>query len=123
MSAHTAHLLIGLLNAFGALVSGLFAAVGTARPALALGPDEPAHTGVVFFARAYAVRAVPLSAVVLALLAAGAWDAVAPVLVVAGLAQLGDAVIGATRRNPGMLGSSVTLAALHLISAGWLLTY
>ncbi|MFI5688273.1 hypothetical protein [Streptomyces sp. NPDC051636] len=122
MSAHTAHLLIGLLNALGALGSGLFGVVGSVRPALALGPDEPVHTGVVFYAWAYAVRAVPLSVVVLVLLAGGAWDALAPALVVAGLAQLGDAALGAARRNPGMLGSSATLAAVHLGSAGWLLT-
>ncbi|WP_354637526.1 hypothetical protein [Kitasatospora camelliae] len=118
-----AHTLIGLLNALVSLVSGVSALVGVARPAMALAAGEQLNTAVVFFARAYAARAVPLSAVLLVQLAAGAWDGLAPVLIVAGLAQLGDAAIGAARRNTGMLLTTVLLAAVHLGSAGWLLTH
>ncbi|MFJ3302044.1 hypothetical protein ACIPSA_02770 [Streptomyces sp. NPDC086549] len=125
LTAHTtdtAHLVIGLLNVLIALVSGVSAVVGLARPSLALAAGEPLNSGVVFFARAYAVRAVPLSVVVTVLVAAGSWDALAPVLIVSGAAQLGDAAIGATRRNPGMLATAGALAVVHLVSAGWLLT-
>ncbi|MGW4561310.1 hypothetical protein ACWEN3_02535 [Streptomyces sp. NPDC004561] len=118
MSAHT---VVGLLNALAALVSGLASVAGLARPAMALAAGEAVNSGVVFFARAYAARALPLSAAVLVLLAAGSWDLLGPVLVVAGLAQLGDAAIGAARRTPGMLLSAGALAAVHLVSAQWLL--
>ncbi|MFI9809161.1 hypothetical protein ACIHEJ_33265 [Streptomyces sp. NPDC052301] len=97
--------------------------VGLVRlPAPALNPGESVHSGVVLYARAHAARAVPLSAVVLVLLAAGSWDLPGPVLMVAGLAQLGDAAIGAARRNVGMLISASGLAAVHLVSALWLLS-
>ncbi|MFE3057148.1 hypothetical protein [Nocardia sp. NPDC059239] len=38
---------------------------------------------------------------------------------VAGLAQIGDAVIGAGRRNWPMAATCVGLAAVHLLSAWW----
>ncbi|MGV9668025.1 hypothetical protein [Nocardia niigatensis] len=63
---------------------------------------------------------MPLSIVLLILLAAGARGALAPILVVAGLAQLGDAGIGAGRRNWPMAVTCVGLAAVHLLSARWI---
>ncbi|MBP2048657.1 hypothetical protein J2Z21_001582 [Streptomyces griseochromogenes] len=123
MSVSTAHIVIGLLNALVALVSGVSGVVGLARPALGLAAGESVNSGVVFFARAYAVRAVPLSLVVLVLLAAGSWGSLGPVLIVAGLAQLGDAAIGAARRNTGTLITAGALAAVHLVSAQWLLAH
>jgi hypothetical protein len=123
MSVSTAHTLIGLLNALGALVSGISSVLGPARPALALTAGESVDSGVVLYARAYAARAAPLSAVVLVLLAAGSWGSLGPVLVVGGLAQLGDAAIGAARRNTGMLIGAGGLAVVHLVSARWLLAH
>ncbi|MEV6052121.1 hypothetical protein [Streptomyces sp. NPDC052107] len=123
MSIATVHMVIGLFNALVALVSGVSAAVGVARPAVGLAAGESVTSGVVLYARAYAVRAVPLSVVVLALLAAGSWSSLGPVLIVAGLAQLGDAAIGAARRDTGMLITAGALAAVHLVSAQWLLTH
>lgn len=123
MSIATVHMVIGLLNALVALVSGVSAAVGVARPAVGLAAGESVNSGVVLYARAYAVRAVPLSVVVLVLLAAGSWGSLGPVLIVAGLAQLGDAAIGAARRNTGMLITAGALAVVHLVSAQWLLTH
>lgn len=123
MSIATVHMVIGLLNALVALVSGVSAAVGVARPAVGLAAGESVNSGVVLYARAYAVRAVQLSVVVLVLLAAGSWGSLGPVLIVAGLAQLGDAAIGAARRNTGMLITAGALAVVHLVSAQWLLTH
>jgi hypothetical protein len=122
LTTHTAHLLTGLLNALVALVSGVSAGVGLARPSLALATGEPLNSGVVFFARAYAVRAIPLSAAVLTLVALGSWGTLVPVLIVSGAAQLGDAAIGAARRNPGMLVTAGALGVVHLVSAWWLST-
>ncbi|WP_153534553.1 hypothetical protein [Streptomyces sp. RB17] len=44
-------------------------------------------------------------------------------LIVAGLAQLGDAAVGAARRNTGMLITTCGLAAVHPVSAQWLSTH
>ncbi|MBO8192884.1 hypothetical protein ITI46_14580 [Streptomyces oryzae] len=123
MSVSTAHTLIALLNALAALISGAASVVGLARPALALTAGEPLNSGVVLYARLYAARAVPLSAAVLILLAAGSWGSLGPVLIVAGLAQLADAAIGAARRNTGMLISASGLTVVHLASAQWLLSH
>ncbi|MGW1894434.1 hypothetical protein ACWCP6_29960 [Streptomyces sp. NPDC002004] len=119
----SAHLVIGILNALAALVSGAAALVGLARPGLALTAGEQVTVGLRFFAGAYAARAVPLGAAVLVLLAAGSWNSLVPLLVVAGLAQAGDAAIGAVQRKVGMLLAAGALAVIHLLSAHWLLTH
>lgn len=106
-------------NALGALVSAGSSVAAVARPGLVLPADEPVTGGTHMYARAYAVRAVPLGfATALALWAtdpATAW----PMLTVAGLAQVGDSAIGARHRNTGMAVGGGVLAVLHLASAWW----
>ncbi|MTE13306.1 hypothetical protein [Nocardia aurantiaca] len=53
------------------------------------------------------------------MLAVGTRTGLAPILVVAGLAQLGDAAIGVGRRNWPMAVTCVGLATVHLLSAWW----
>ncbi len=43
--------------------------------------------------------------------------AVVPVLVVAGLAQIGDAIVGVRQRNLPMALTCLGLAAVHLVTA------
>ncbi|MEU1207360.1 hypothetical protein [Nocardia sp. NPDC005825] len=117
MDAYTG---IAIANGAVALISGISSVVGMARPALAMPDGGRINAGTRFFAYGYGARAVPLSVVVLILLAVGARDGLAPVLVVAGLAQIGDAIIGAGRRNWPMAATCVGLAAVHLLSAWWL---
>ncbi|MFJ9365582.1 hypothetical protein ACIRRA_14350 [Nocardia sp. NPDC101769] len=116
MDAYTG---FALANAAVALVSGISSVVGMARPALAVPNGSQINAGTMVFAYGYGARAVPLSIVMLILLAVGARSGLAPILVVAGLAQIGDAVIGAGRRNWPMAVSCVGLAAVHLLSAWW----
>ncbi|MEV6099227.1 hypothetical protein [Nocardia sp. NPDC051981] len=116
MDAYTG---IAIANAAVALISGVSSVVGMARPAMAMPDGDQINAGTRFFAYAYGARAVPLSIVMLILLAIGARSGLAPILVVAGLAQLGDAVIGAGRRNWPMAATCVGLAAVHLLSAWW----
>ncbi|MCU1641712.1 MAG: hypothetical protein JWN03_1987 [Nocardia sp.] len=111
---------IALANAAVALLSGASSVVGMLRPALAVPGGGPATPGTMFFAYAYGARAVPLSVILLMLLAIGARGELTPILVVAGLAQIGDAAIGASRRNWPMAATCVVLAAVHLHSAWWL---
>jgi hypothetical protein len=114
----TSHVLL-VANAAGALLSGGSALVGLARPRLALPAGEPVTAGVRTLVLAYAARAVPLCLVTVVLLATGDRTAVAPLLLVGGLAQVGDAWIGWTRRIPGMIATTLALTALHLGSAWW----
>lgn len=110
---------IALANAAVALVSGVSSVIGMLRPAMAVPGGGAVTPGTTFFAYAYGARALPLSLVVLALLAVGTRTGLAPILIVAGLAQIGDGLIGATRRNWPMLATCAALAAVHLGSAWW----
>jgi hypothetical protein len=108
------------LNGVGAVISAGFAVAGLVDPAAI--SAGPVTTLVWLYTGAYAVRAVPLAAVLLFLLVRrGSTAALVPVLVVAGLAQLGDAVIGVGLGQPGMLAGGTLLGAIHLLSAVWLL--
>ncbi|MVU76107.1 hypothetical protein GPX89_02475 [Nocardia sp. ET3-3] len=111
---------IAIANAAVALISGISSTVGMARPALAIPGGGQINSGTTFFAYAYGARAVPLSVVMLALLAMGTHGGLVPILIVAGLAQIGDGIIGATRRNWPMAATCAALAAVHLLSAHWL---
>ncbi|MBU3063043.1 hypothetical protein KO481_16105 [Nocardia sp. NEAU-G5] len=111
---------IATLNALVAVVSGVSCLVGLLRPRLALPAGESVTPGITFLLGAYAARALPLCGVTLAVLATGNRTAVAPVLIVAGLAQVGDAALGLRLRNYPMAATCVGLAAVHLGTAAWL---
>ncbi|NUR74423.1 MAG: hypothetical protein HOU81_26735 [Hamadaea sp.] len=107
-----------ILNALLVLGSGVSGVLGVLRPTLVLSPAEVVTPGVTFFAQAYAVRAVPLSAVALVLFAARPEGvALAAMLVLLGLVQAGDGVIGFRRRILGMTIASTVGAVVHLASA------
>jgi hypothetical protein len=114
-------LLIVLVNVAVAAVSGVSCLVGMARPKLFLPAGEQLTPGSAFLAGAYAARALPLSVVTVGVLCTGNVAAIAPVLIVAGLAQVGDAILGARRHNAAMVAVCIGLAAVHLATAGWLL--
>ncbi|MFF0411147.1 DUF4267 domain-containing protein [Kitasatospora sp. NPDC004745] len=88
-------------------------------PGLILPRSTAVNGGTRLYAHAYGARAIPLAAVTLALLATGDRSAAAPVLAIAGLAQIGDSAIGVRQRNPGMAVCAGLLAVLHLASAWW----
>ncbi|MQY09860.1 hypothetical protein [Actinomadura macrotermitis] len=105
------------LTALNAVASAGTAGAGAARPSLGLRPSEDATTGVRFYAGAYAVRALPLGAATAFVLIWGPSAAVAPLLLVSGLAQIGDSALGIMRRNPGMAAGAGLCAVLHLLTA------
>jgi hypothetical protein len=107
------------LNAAGALISAGFGLVAMLDPALVL-PGTDASAAVEIYAWAYGMRAVPLGAAVLILLTTQGKRGLIPVLLISGIAQLADAVIGARHGIPGMLAGGSALAAIHLGSAAWL---
>lgn len=109
-------------NAAVALLSGAFSVAGALRPALGLPKGERVTSGVSFYAGAYAARALPLSLVALVVLAQHRWSVLVPLLVVLGLAQVGDSALGARQRNAGMAIGAAAAAAIHLASAWWAAT-
>ncbi|MFI6165937.1 hypothetical protein ACIBCN_04040 [Nocardia sp. NPDC051052] len=113
-------IVLAVANAAVAVVSGVSCLVGLARPAMALAEGEQITSASTFFLGAYAARALPLSVVTLFMLASGDTPAIAAVLAIAGLAQVGDAIVGARQRNIPMAVTCVGLAAVHLGTMAWL---
>ncbi|PJN29929.1 hypothetical protein [Kitasatospora sp. CB02891] len=107
-------------NALVALLSAGSGVVGAIRPGLVLAANEPITAGTHLYARAYAARAVPLGVLTALVVTVGPCAAAWPVLLVAGLAQVGDTAIGVRRRNVGMTIGAGTTAVLHLATAWWL---
>jgi len=108
------------LNAAMTLGSAAAAVIGVARPTLIPGPGTEATIGLDTYARLYAVRAVPLAAALGWMLFRGHGRGLAPVLAVAGIAQLGDAAIGVDRKITGMAAAGSVGALVHLTSLWWL---
>lgn len=104
-------------NVLAALISAGSGLAGALRPGIALAPGEPVTAGTDLYARAYAARAVPLGLATALVLPADVRAAAWPMLVVAGLAQVGDSTIGWRRRNTGMALGAGVFAVLHLASA------
>ncbi|GII28479.1 hypothetical protein [Planotetraspora mira] len=119
----TAHNVIAVANGAVALLSGVSSVAGVIKPGLGLPKGAPITAGVDFYVRAYAVRALPLSVVALVMLASGSWAGLAAMLIVLGLAQVGDSVLGAMRRNLGMFLGPAVSALIHLLSAAWIITH
>ncbi|MFF7356229.1 MULTISPECIES: DUF4267 domain-containing protein [Streptomyces] len=117
MSSSTAQILLIAANSLASLASAGFCVAGMISPGLALPAGTAVNGGTHLYANAYGARAIPLAAVTLALFAMGDPSAVAPVLAIAGLAQLGDSAIGVQQRNKGMAVSAGLLAFLHLATA------
>lgn len=111
---------LAVANAIAALISAGAGIAGALRPGIVLAHTEPVTAGTDMYAQAYAARAVPLGLATAVVLLADARAAAWPMLVVAGLAQVGDSAIGARRRNLGMTLGAGMCAVLHLASAWWL---
>jgi hypothetical protein len=114
-----------LLNAVVALISAGFAVIGLARPAALLpaallSPGTTITPAVTVYAWCYAVWAIPLTAIMLAVLIGDVRTAAVPVLLIGGLAQVGDFIIGVRYRHPGMTTGSAVAAFVHLGSIWWL---
>ncbi len=105
------------LNVIAAVISAAAAVLANVDPALLVPGD--ATPLVDFYAQAYLVRALPISAVLIGLLATRR-PGLRPALLVAGLAQVGDIVIGALHGQPMMITGATLGAVIHLGSA-WLL--
>lgn len=83
------------------------------------GQEATPATG--FYARLFAARSLPISAAVLALTLLRSTSWLGAFLILAGLVQAADALIGAGRRNRAQTLAPAAAAAIHLASARWLL--
>jgi hypothetical protein len=105
-------------NVLAAVLSGVSAVLARRDPALLV--DGSVTPIVNFYVEAYLVRALPISAVLIGLLATRRTAGLRPMLLVAGFAQVGDALVGAGHGQPGMIAGSLFGAVIHLGSV-WLL--
>ncbi|MEV8633340.1 hypothetical protein AB0395_16935 [Streptosporangium sp. NPDC051023] len=105
------------LNALASIGAAGSSVAGVFRPALGLRPTEEVTTGVHLYTRAYAARAVPLGLVTAFVLIWGPSAALAPLLVVSGVAQVGDSALGFMRGNLGMALGAGAFAVVHLLTA------
>ncbi|WP_216892485.1 hypothetical protein [Nocardia alni] len=115
----TAHVVIALVNALFTVIAMAFALISLVRPDRMPSGDDPVTPSVSLYARLYAARALPLGVVTLVLLGMGEWRSLVPILIVAGLAQLGDVAAGVPQRNRGMIAGATVAAVVHLASAWW----
>ena len=105
---------LAFLNGAGALIAGGFSVTALVDPVLvAGGADTPMAR---LYAGVYAARAVPLAVALLWALVRRS-PALVPFLVVAGLAQVGDAVVGVGFGKANMIVGGTLLAVIHLGSA------
>lgn len=109
------------LNGAGVVVAAVFAARGAARPA-SVSPGAPVTPAARFWAESSAVRTWALAAPLAATLTRPAARSAPGLLVVAGLVQLGDAVLGVRQRNPAMTAAPAVMGLVHLLSARVLAT-
>jgi hypothetical protein len=112
---------IAVANAAAALGSGGFAVAAVVNPGLLLPEGNEVTPAAEFYAKMFAARSLPLSAAVTALILLRSTDRLSAFLIVAGVVQAADALIGASYRNRGQTLAPAAAAALHFASARWLL--
>lgn len=101
-------LILNTIASLGAIGAGCMA---VARPGIML--RHTPHPSARFYAQMYAARAIPLGAAAgLTPYLASGWP-VAIIVVAAGVAQLGDVLIGLVRREWGMVFGPLVAALIH----------
>ncbi|MFQ6395670.1 hypothetical protein ACLMAJ_19670 [Nocardia sp. KC 131] len=109
-------IVLTVLNGVVSAIGIGFGVTAALRPSVSSHEADPT-AGERFYARAYAARAVPLGLLAGAVpfFSHGAVSAL--VLVVAALAQAGDAAIGAQRREVQMVAGPLFACVVHVITA------
>lgn len=108
--------MVALINAGVALATIGFAVLALAKPVVLSRSSKP-EPGEVFYSRMYASRAIPLGMLAGLLPFFSAGLAVVLVLGAAAAAQLGDAIIGLSRRSVGMTAGAAIAAVVHVVAA------
>ncbi|HEY2004262.1 MAG TPA: hypothetical protein VGH44_04060 [Candidatus Saccharimonadia bacterium] len=106
------------VNGLGAIIAAVFGVVSLIDPGF---PGGSVNTLVHLYAGTYAVRAIPIAIVLIVLLIRSrSVSVLVPVLLIAGLAQAGDAVLGVIYGQFAMLAGGGAYAVIHLSTAAWL---
>jgi hypothetical protein len=111
--------LLVAVNVTSALISAAFGAVALVDPAASPGIDGGVTSTANLYAAMYGVRALPIAAAIIWLALADRRRLV-PVLLLAGVAQIGDIIIGTATATVTMALGATIAAIIHLGSA-WLL--
>ncbi|ADD41647.1 DUF4267 domain-containing protein [Stackebrandtia nassauensis] len=109
---------IRVVNAVLAAGTAAFAVAALIHPPLAVAGTVTDST--TFYVQIYAARAIPLGLAVAVLALSRNRRALPALLLVAGVVQLADVVIGVSQANPGMTITAVIAAAVPLWSAWYL---
>ncbi len=112
---------IDAANAVAALGSGGSAVAVLVDPGLLLPEGQEVTPAAEFYAKMYAARSLPLSAMVVAFILLRSHSWLGAFLVFAGVVQAADSLIGASYRIRGQAIVPAAAAAIHLASAWWLL--
>lgn len=104
------------LNGVGVAAAAAFAVRGVQRPSF-LDPAEPVTGLAEFWAASSFVRTWTLAVPLGVALSRENVPSRSSLLVVAGLVQCGDAMLGVRRRNPAMTLAPALMGAVHLLSA------
>lgn len=108
-------LVLLLLNGAGVSTSAAFAVRGLLRPSF-VRPEEAVGPLGQFWSASSAVRSFGLAVPLVVALARPGRDA-SPLLVAAGLVQLGDSGLGVWQRKADMALAPAVLGLVHLVSA------
>ncbi|HUQ58375.1 hypothetical protein [Lentzea sp.] len=107
---------LAVLNGIIALVSTGFAIVAAVRPS-SLSHETTPTAGERFYAWMYAIRGVPLGLLVCVVPFVATGLVSALVLITAAVVQIGDAAIGAHRREVRMTVAPALAGVIHVITA------
>lgn len=110
------HPILPVLNLLAAAAGAIGGVVGLAQPA-AMSKSSQVTPGELFYARMYAVRALPLGIVAGILPFWHRGPAVVSVLLAASFVQVADVVIGAGRKDSAMATGASIGAIIHFVSA------
>lgn len=104
------------VNGVGVAAAAAFSAVGVRRPSY-VSHAELVTPLATFWTMSSAVQTWTLAGPLLVVLRRSDSRSRSDLLVVAGLTQLGDAVLGVRRRDPAMSTAPALMGVVHLLSA------
>ena len=111
------------VNVLVVAASGVFAAAALINPGILLPSESVVTSATDLYVKFYAARSLPLTGFIAALGLFGSTSWLGALLVLAGLVQALDALIGLSYGNLGQTLFPAVAAILHLVSAGWLLRH
>ena len=123
VSGGTLRKVIVTVNVLVAAASGVFAVAALIKPNLLLPSGSVVTSAADLYVKFYAARSLPLTGFIAALGLLGSTSWLGALLILAGLVQALDALIGLNYGNLGQTLFPAVAATIHFVSAGWLLRH